>query len=89
MEELNLLLNGDFNFKRFDKSNVKGIDHINKRNIDIDAKLLERVQNVFLRDNVDFTDHLWEILLSKLLLLRAKIDYIYIYIYTLINFVFF
>ncbi|KAL6425229.1 hypothetical protein ACFW04_009462 [Cataglyphis niger] len=64
MEELNLLLNGDFNFKRFDKNNVKGIDHINKRNIDIDAKLLERVQNVFLRDNVDFTDHLWEILMK-------------------------
>lgn len=67
MEELNLLLNGDFNFKRSDKSNVKGID-INKRNIDIDAKLLERVQNVFLRDNVDFTDHLWEIFMSKLFL---------------------
>lgn len=65
MEELNLLLNGDFSFKRFDKSNVKGIDHINKGNIDIDAKLLERIQNVFLRDNVDFTDRLWEILISE------------------------
>ncbi|KAM0737244.1 Protein zwilch-like protein [Formica fusca] len=64
MEELNLLLNGDFSFKRFDKSNVKGIDHINKGNIDIDAKLLERIQNVFSRDNVDFTDRLWEILIK-------------------------
>ncbi|XP_072745144.1 protein zwilch homolog [Anoplolepis gracilipes] len=64
MENLNLLLNGDFNFKRFDKSNVKKVDYINKKLIDIDAKLLERVQNIFLRDDVDFTDRLWEILMK-------------------------
>lgn len=64
MEELNLLLNEDFNFKRFDNNNVKENYHTNEGNINIDAKLIERVQNVFSRDN-DFTDYLWEILISK------------------------
>ncbi|KYN18209.1 hypothetical protein ALC57_09456 [Trachymyrmex cornetzi] len=62
-EKLNLLLNGDFNFRKSNNSNVKESNHINKENFEIDAKLRERVQNIFLRHDVDFTDLLWEILI--------------------------
>lgn len=58
------MLSEDFNLKRFDNINVKTNYYINEGNIDIDTKLIERVQNVFLRDN-DFTDYLWEILISE------------------------
>lgn len=63
-EKLNLLLNGDFNFQWFDKGNVKERNRINKENAEIDAKMQERVQSVFLRHDTDFTDHLWEILIK-------------------------
>ncbi|XP_018365245.1 PREDICTED: protein zwilch homolog [Trachymyrmex cornetzi] len=63
-EKLNLLLNGDFNFRKSNNSNVKESNHINKENFEIDAKLRERVQNIFLRHDVDFTDLLWEILIK-------------------------
>jgi len=60
------LLNGDSNFWKSDNRNVKENNHINKENFEIDAKLRERVQNIFLRHDIDFTDILWEILISKL-----------------------
>ena len=60
------MLNGDSNFWKSDNSNVKENNHINKENFEIDAKLRERVQNIFLRHDIDFTDLLWEILISKL-----------------------
>jgi len=60
------LLNGDSNFWKSDNRNVKENNHINKENFEIDAKLRERVQNIFLRHDIDFTDLLWEILISKL-----------------------
>ncbi|XP_018404406.1 PREDICTED: protein zwilch homolog [Cyphomyrmex costatus] len=63
-EKLNLLLNGDFSFQKSDNSNVKENNHINKENFEIDAKLRERVQNIFLRHDADFTDFLWEILIK-------------------------
>ncbi|KYQ57370.1 Protein zwilch like protein [Trachymyrmex zeteki] len=63
-EKLHLLLNGDFNFRKSDNSNVKESNHISKENFEIDAKLRERVQNIFLRHDVDFTDLLWEILIK-------------------------
>ncbi|KAG5325949.1 ZWILC protein, partial [Acromyrmex heyeri] len=63
-EKLNLLLNGDSNFRKSDNSNVKENNHINKESFEIDAKLRERVQNIFLRHDVDFTDLLWEILIK-------------------------
>ncbi|XP_077274476.1 protein zwilch homolog isoform X2 [Temnothorax americanus] len=61
-EKLNLLLNGDFSFRKSD--NVKESSRIAKENAEIDAKLQERVQNVFLRHDGDFTDFLWEILIK-------------------------
>ncbi|KYM80328.1 Protein zwilch like protein [Atta colombica] len=63
-EKLNLLLNGDSNFWKSDNNNVKENNHINKENFEIDAKLRERVQNIFLRHDIDFTDLLWEILIK-------------------------
>ncbi|KAG5312153.1 ZWILC protein, partial [Acromyrmex insinuator] len=63
-EKLNLLLNGDSNFRKSDNSNVKENNRINKESFEIDAKLRERVQNIFLRHDVDFTDLLWEILIK-------------------------
>ncbi|KYN39034.1 Protein zwilch like protein [Trachymyrmex septentrionalis] len=63
-EKLNLLLNGDFNFRKSDNSNIKESNHSNKENFEIDAKLRERVQNIFLRHDLDFTDLLWEILIK-------------------------
>lgn len=65
IEKLNLLLNGDFSFRKSDNSNVKKSNHVNKENAEIDAKLQERVQSVFLRHDIDFTDLLWEILISE------------------------
>ncbi|KAL0102446.1 hypothetical protein PUN28_018012 [Cardiocondyla obscurior] len=59
-EQLNLLLNGDLRFQKSD--NVKKSNLIDEGNPDIDAKLRERLQNVSLRHDVDFTDLLWEIL---------------------------
>lgn len=61
-EQLNLLLNGDLSFRKSD--NVEESNRINKENAEIDAKLRERVQNVFLRHDIDFTDLLWEILIK-------------------------
>ncbi|KAG5317588.1 ZWILC protein, partial [Pseudoatta argentina] len=63
-EKLNLLLNGDSNFRKSDNSNVKENNHINKESFEFDAKLREHVQNIFLRHDVDFTDLLWEILIK-------------------------
>jgi len=59
------LLNGDYNFRKSDNSNFKESNRINKENTEIDAKLQERVQNIFLRHDVDFTDLLWELLISE------------------------
>ncbi|XP_071561375.1 protein zwilch homolog [Temnothorax nylanderi] len=61
-EKLILLLNGDFSFRK--SVNVKESNRIAKENAEIDAKLQERVQNVFLRHDGDFTDFLWEILIK-------------------------
>ncbi|XP_011875656.1 PREDICTED: protein zwilch homolog isoform X2 [Vollenhovia emeryi] len=61
-EKLNLLLNGDFDFRK--SGNVKESNRIDKESAGIDAKLQERVQNVFLRHDMDFTDFLWEILIK-------------------------
>ncbi|XP_014470654.1 PREDICTED: protein zwilch homolog [Dinoponera quadriceps] len=63
-EKLNLLLNGDINFRKSNNINIKGVDCKKKENIEMDAKLSERVQNVSLRHDMDFTDHLWKILIA-------------------------
>lgn len=63
--EAKLNLNGDFNLQKSDNSNIKGSNRMNKENAEINAKLQERVQNVFSRHDVDFTDLLWEILMSE------------------------
>lgn len=63
MEQLNLLLNGDLSFRK--SGNFKESIRIDKENAEIDAKLRERVQNVFLRHDIDFTDLLWEIFISE------------------------
>jgi len=65
IEKLNILLNGDYSFHKSDNSNFKKSNRINEENTEIDAKLRERVQNVFLRHDVDFTDLLWELLISE------------------------
>jgi len=58
-------LNGDFSFERCGNNHVRDTNEINKENTEIDAKLLKRVQNIYLRHNVDFIDFLWEILTSE------------------------
>lgn len=63
-EKLDLLLNGDVSFRKPNNTNVKEICK-KKENIEIDAKLSERVENVFSRPDMDFTDYLWEILIGK------------------------
>ncbi|XP_011157932.2 protein zwilch homolog isoform X2 [Solenopsis invicta] len=60
-EKLNLLLNGDFSLQK-SESYVKKNNHISKENAEFDAKLQERVQDVSLRHDIDFTDLLWEII---------------------------
>lgn len=61
-DKLNLLLNGDFRFGKFG-NNFRETNYIDKENIEVE--LLKRVQNVSLRLNMDFTDFLWEILISE------------------------
>ncbi|XP_020300082.1 protein zwilch homolog [Pseudomyrmex gracilis] len=64
-EKLKLLLNGNSDFKLVDNNRVKDVDCINKKeNVEIDVKLRERIQNVYMRHDVDFTDLLWEILIK-------------------------
>lgn len=64
-EKLNLLLNGNVTLWKFNKNNVKRIDCRKKENVEDDTKLSERVQNVSSRHDMDFTDHLWEILIGE------------------------
>ncbi|XP_012233445.1 protein zwilch homolog [Linepithema humile] len=75
IEKINLLLNGDLSFERFGNNNVRDTNYINKGNAEIDAKLLERVQNICSRHDIDFIDFLWEIL-TKTSEYSQMIDYI-------------
>ncbi|XP_011147870.2 protein zwilch homolog isoform X2 [Harpegnathos saltator] len=63
VEKLNFLLNGDVSFQKSNNNNIKEIDR-KKQSVKIDAKLSERVQNMSSRYDMDFTDHLWEILIA-------------------------
>ncbi|RLU22797.1 hypothetical protein DMN91_005075 [Ooceraea biroi] len=62
-EKLSLLLSGDYNFVK-SVNDARKIDYINEENTEIGVKLLERVRNVSLRHDVDFTDLLWEVLIK-------------------------
>ncbi|EFN78936.1 hypothetical protein EAI_12208 [Harpegnathos saltator] len=64
VEKLNFLLNGDVSFQKSNNNNIKEIDR-KKQSVKIDAKLSERVQNMSSRYDMDFTDHLWEILIGS------------------------
>jgi len=46
-------------------NDVQKIDYINEENTEINVKLLEFMRNVSLRQDIDFTDLLWEILISE------------------------
>lgn len=63
-EKLNLLMSGDVTFRK-SNNNAKEVDCRKKENIEVDAKLSERVQNVFSRHDMDFTDYLWEIFIGE------------------------
>ncbi|XP_032682691.1 uncharacterized protein LOC116849548 [Odontomachus brunneus] len=63
-EKLNLLMNGNITFCKSNKNSVKRIDCRKKENVEDDTKLSERVQDVSSRHDMDFTDHLWEILIA-------------------------
>ncbi|KAH0947663.1 hypothetical protein HN011_011691 [Eciton burchellii] len=64
IEKLSLLLNGEYSFVKSVNNDVQKIDYINEENTEINVKLLEFMRNVSLRQDIDFTDLLWEILIK-------------------------
>lgn len=62
-EKLTLLLNGDYSFKQSVNNDVPKVNY--EENTEISINLLERLHNVCLRHDADFTDLFWDILISE------------------------
>lgn len=61
-EKLTLLLNGDYSFKQSVNNDVPKVNY--EENTEISINLLERLHNVCLRHDADFTDLFWDILIK-------------------------
>lgn len=72
------MLNGDYSFRNSDNIKTHKINFLNKENLENEIKIYQCIENLPLRHNLDFTDFLWELLISKYILTNK---YLYSYLY--------
>lgn len=71
------MLNGDYSFRKSDNIEAHKINFLNEENLENEIRIYQSVESLPLRHNLDFTDILWELLISKYILTK----YIYIHIF--------
>ncbi|XP_061929641.1 protein zwilch homolog isoform X2 [Apis cerana] len=65
LNNLNLLLNGDYSFRNSDNIKTHKINFLNEENLENEIRIYQCVENLPLRHNLDFTDFLWELLIKN------------------------
>ncbi|KAG7213862.1 hypothetical protein KM043_003071 [Ampulex compressa] len=65
MEDVKRLLYGDYSFRHNSFKNLSETEMINGENAERDVTLEQHAQNLYFRDNLDFTEVLWELLIKN------------------------
>lgn len=68
MKNLNLLFNQDYSFRNTDTINLHKMNFANEDNFENNIQIQQYIQNLPYRYNLDFTDFLWELVISKYIL---------------------
>lgn len=67
MSNLNHLLNGDYSYRN-DNGEANKINYENEESIENNIKIEQYIQGLPFRYNLDFTDFLWELIISECIL---------------------
>ncbi|OAD62750.1 Protein zwilch like protein [Eufriesea mexicana] len=65
LNNLSLLLNGDYSSNNYSDIEEEKINFLNEENLGNDIKIHKYVQSLPFRHNLDFTDFLWELLIQN------------------------
>ncbi|XP_076656487.1 protein zwilch homolog [Halictus rubicundus] len=65
MDNINLLLNGDYSYRGTDNADVRKDNFIPEENLESTVKMREELKNLPSRYNLDLTDFLWDLLIKN------------------------
>ncbi|XP_031848590.1 protein zwilch homolog [Nomia melanderi] len=65
VENIYLLLNGDYSYRGFDNTDANKTNFVDEENVENSVKIKQCLKNLPFRYNLDLTDFLWELLIKN------------------------